>query len=417
MSGAGPQRGDIAHIDWIPAGTRFGAGDMAYYAGRGERDVDDALGEIDLIVTGPHATAAFPAEMQPFVESRFTKRLQYDFTDVSTSPVARRWAENDPHVLYIENPHPRAVRDANRPRPADVAASLREVFDRLEAAGEGERPSLAGADAIRPVTFGYMPVLRRPETDAEWDQLVEALAAAGTLGVDEYERVRQALIERVVEAKLRRLAALDPAETTVAGWNSATTLDLLSIHDTMNYTAQPDGAICVERKVADRLPNLVALSNRGDESGEITVSDQAGLRDEISIPTIDPARLRSIAAAYRLAFDAWQPDDVGFNRPYLGGHETQLAGPMLRAFEPRAVVRMAGSPPRSLRFGAWQNEFLREFLLGEESTAALMQPGTDWVEPPADRIAWLAERLQHAHDLVRRWGTALATTSSGGSAP
>ena len=262
MSGAGPQRGDIAHIDWIPAGTRFGAGDMAYYAGRGERDVDDALGEIDLIVTGPHATAAFPAEMQPFVESRFTKRLQYDFTDVSTSPVARRWAENDPHVLYIENPHPRAVRDANRPRPADVAASLREVFDRLEAAGEGERPSLAGADAIRPVTFGYMPVLRRPETDAEWDQLVSALTVAGTLGVDEYERVRQALIERVVEAKLRRLATLDPAETTVAGWNSATTLDLLSIHDTMNHTAQPDGAICVERKVADRLPNLVALSNR-----------------------------------------------------------------------------------------------------------------------------------------------------------
>ena len=105
---------DIAHIDWIPEGTRFGASEMTYFVGREERSVDDALADIDLIVTGPHASAAFPAELQPFVDVRLTKRLQYDFTDVSTSPVARRWAEIDPHVLYIEDPHPRAVRDANR---------------------------------------------------------------------------------------------------------------------------------------------------------------------------------------------------------------------------------------------------------------------------------------------------------------
>ena len=98
---------DIAHIDWIPEGTRFGVTEMAYFVGRGECDIDDALADIHLVVTGPHASAAFPAEVQPFVDVRLTKRLQYDFTDVSTSPVARRWAEINPHVLYIEDPHPR----------------------------------------------------------------------------------------------------------------------------------------------------------------------------------------------------------------------------------------------------------------------------------------------------------------------
>jgi hypothetical protein len=156
---------DVAHIDWIPEGTQFGEREMAYFVGHGERDIDEVLAGIDLIVTGPHASAAFPAELQPFVDVRFTKRLQYDFTDVSTSPVARRWAELDPHVLYIEDPHPRAVRDANRARPADLIAGLREAFDRLDEDAPTKRPSLAGVDAVRPVTFGYLPVYTKPRTD------------------------------------------------------------------------------------------------------------------------------------------------------------------------------------------------------------------------------------------------------------
>jgi hypothetical protein len=36
-----------------------------------------------------------------------------------------------------------------------------------------------------------------------------------------------------------------------------------------------------------------------------------------------------------------------------------------------------------------------------------MQPGTDWVYPPNERVEWLADRLRTAHDLVRRWGDAL----------
>lgn len=403
MTAAGAS--DVAHIDWIDAGTRFGVDDMAYFAGDG--DLDDALGGIDLVITGPHSSAAFPAELQPFVDVRFTRRLQYDFTDGSTSPVARRWAAIDPHVLYIEDPHPRAVRDANRPRPEDVVAGLREAFARLDAAAEGERPSLAGVDAVRPVTFGYLPVLRQPLSDAEWDALEEALAVAGSLGVDAYEQVRDDLVQRVIEAKLRRLVTLDQAAGTVEEWNSATTLDVLSLHDTMNHTARPDGAICLARPPADRLPGVVALSNRGDADGELRASADGVLRDEVDVPTMDPARLRAIGRAYRIAFDVWEPDDVAFNRPYLGGHETQVFGPLLRRIEPRAMVRPPGAAPRRLRLGAWQNEFRREFLLGPESTAALMEPGTGWAEPPPERVESIAERLRHAHTLVRRWGTAL----------
>jgi hypothetical protein len=398
---------DVAHIDWIPEGTQFGEREMAYFVGHGERDIDEVLAGIDLIVTGPHASAAFPAELQPFVDVRFTKRLQYDFTDVSTSPVARRWAELDPHVLYIEDPHPRAVRDANRARPADLIAGLREAFDRLDEDAPTKRPSLAGVDAVRPVTFGYLPVYTKPRTDTEWNELAGALTTAGTLGIDQYERVRDDLIERVIEAKVRRLAAIDPAECTVAEWNTATTLDVLSFHDTMNHTAQPDGAICLERQPADRLPQVVAMSNRGDAFGELRESDDAVVRAAEGIPTMRPEHLRAIGNAYRMAFDAWGADDVAYNRPYIGGYETTTVGPMLRTIEPLAVVRPKSSQPRGLRLGAFQNEFLREFLLGPESTEHLMQAGTDWIYPPDDRVDWLAERLRHAHDLVRSWGDSL----------
>jgi hypothetical protein len=111
---------------------------------------------------------------------------------------------------------------------------------------------------------------------------------------------------------------------------------------------------------------------------------------------MDPARLRRIGEAYRTAFGAHEDGDVAYNRPYVGGYETQVVGPRLRQLEPLAVVRPDEAPARRLRFGSWQNEFLREFLLGPDATAALMQPGTGWTTPPPDRVEWLAERLRHA---------------------
>jgi hypothetical protein len=176
----------------------------------------------------------------------------------------------------------------------------------------------------------------------------------------------------------------------------------------MNHTARPDGAICLERQPVDRLPNVVAVSNRGDADGEIPARDEVTIRSENDVTTMRPPRVRAIAHAYRMAFDAWDSNDVALNRPYIGGHETTTAAPMLRALEPRAVVRVKGDQSRGLRFGAFQNEFLREFLLGPDASAHLMQPGSDWVYPPEERVDWLAGRLRHAHDLVRAWGDALA---------
>jgi hypothetical protein len=397
----------VTSPQWVPAGTAFDADDLVYFHDMGRRPVDDVLAEIDLIVTGPHASAAFPEEMAPFVVDRLTCRLQHDFTDISTSPVARRWAEIDPHVLYVENPHPRAVRDANRARPADLGADLREAFERLRRAGETERPSLDGVDAIRPVTFGYLPVLRKPQSDDQWDEMIDALTKAGSLGVDVYERVRDELIERTINAKLARLTSLEPADVTVSEWRSASTLLVVSLHDTMNYTARSDGAICVEREPVDRLPNVIAHSNHGGPDAAVRGSTTGALLDDEDVLSLDPTTMRAIANAYRWAFDAYGPDDVAFNRPYLGGFETRHIAPWLRSRAGNAVVSCDGLPVE-LHLGAWQIEFLREFLLGPAATEHLIAPGEDWVMPPDDHVNWVAERLRAAHDRMRRWGPALA---------
>ena len=399
---------DIAHIDWIPPGTRFGIDEMAFFVGHGERDIDDALADVDLVVTGPHASAAMPAELQPFVDVRFTRRLQYDFTDVSTSPVARRWAQIDPHVLYIEDPHPRAVRDANRPRPVDLVAGLREAFERLDTVEPESRPSLAGVDAVRPVTFGYLPVYQKPQTDSEWNELSGALATAGELGIDQYERVRDDLIERVIAAKLRRLATIDPTSCSVADWNSATTLDVLSIHDTMNHTARPDGAICLERQPVDRLPAVVAMSNRGDGNGDVIASDRATLRDEIGVPTMRPTHLRAIANAYRMRLTRGGPTTSPSTVPT--SEATRPRRPdrcSVRSSPWQSCDRPAGSHVGSVSVPGRTSSYASS-CLGPESTEILMQPGTDWAVPPEERVEWLAGRLRHAHDLVRSWGDSLA---------
>ena len=47
---------------------------------------------------------------------------------------------------------------------------------------------------MRPVTFGYLPVYTKPQTDTEWNELGDVLDKAGALGIDDYERVRDDLI-------------------------------------------------------------------------------------------------------------------------------------------------------------------------------------------------------------------------------
>ena len=200
------------------------------------------------------------------------------------------------------------------------------------------------------------------------------MTTAGSLGVDVYERVRDDLIERTVNAKLARLASLDPADVTVSEWRSASTLLVMSLHDTMNHTARSNGAICVERQPVDRLPNVVALSNHGGPDAAVRASTTGALLDDEDVLSLDPTTMRAIANAYRWAFDAYGPDDVAFNRPYLGGFETRHIGPWLRSRAANAIVSCDGVPV-ALQLGAWQNEFLREFLLGPDATEHLTAAG------------------------------------------
>ena len=64
---------------------------------------------------------------------------------------------SDPRIVAVVNPHPRMVRDPNRPRPYDIRTQLRAAFERVAAAGPMNRVDLAGVDPIRPVTFSFFP--------------------------------------------------------------------------------------------------------------------------------------------------------------------------------------------------------------------------------------------------------------------
>ena len=266
------------------------------------------------------------------------------------------------------------MRDANRARPDDLLPGLREAFERLDAAeaeAAGRRwPASTPCDRSPSATCRCSA---SRSTDARLGpSSATRCDKAGALGIDEYERVRDDLIERVIEAKLRRLATLDPATCTVAEWSSATHLDVMSMHDTMNHTARPDGAICLERQPEDRLPAVVALSNHGDASGELAASDDRdAARRRPGCRRCDPIGCGPSAAPTRWRSTPWGPDDVAFNRPYMGGHETRTIGPKTAEPSNRSPwCARRGGVTRRLHFGVWQNEFLREFLLGPEAAAA-----------------------------------------------
>ncbi|WP_243698039.1 N-formylglutamate amidohydrolase [Curtobacterium sp. PhB191] len=352
----------------LPVGTVFTPDDIVFHAGKGTRSLEEAIAGADVLVSCPHAGAAIPAELDRFLAPQFTRRLQYDFTDVSTSAVVRRWAAIDPRIVAVENPHPRMIRDPNRARPADLAADLRSAFERVRAAGPGRRVDLSGVDAIRPVTFSFFPLLEPPTDDAALEELAATFEAVAEHGLGVYERTRDDLLERFVESAF-------------ATHRSIVTL---SFHDTMNHTTRLGGAIDVDRDPADRLPAVVALSNRGDAAGEP--------RDDQPV-TMGPSRLRALAAAHRTGFRA--PDDaVTLNQPYLGSQEIIRAGQRFRELAPEASRR-------GVTLDAVQAEFLREFLLGPGNAAVLSRPGTGWIEPDPAWVDDLARACRDAWDEYR----------------
>ncbi|MFB6611885.1 N-formylglutamate amidohydrolase [Agromyces sp. NPDC056379] len=365
---------DAASPLLIPAGTAYSARDLTHYAGKGEVGLDEAIARADVLVTAPHAGAAIPEELVPFLAPEFTRRLQFDFTDCSTSPVVRRWAEIDPRIVVVENPHPRMIRDPNREKPADLAATLREAFARVRAAGAWNRVDLSGVDAIRPVTFSFFPLLRVPQTDGELEELVERFSAVAERGLGVYERTRDELIERFTEQAF-----------ALAAPGAPTAFTMLAFHDTMNHTTTRDGAISVDRAPEDRLPGVVALSNRGDHRGEPIDGAPVTMRPEL---------LRRLADAARHAFDVADPAEVAPNQPYLGSYEIIAAGRRFRELDGRADA--AG-----VVLSAVQAEFRREFLLGEANTRTLMQPGTGWIEPDRDRVDAVAQACKEMFDEVR----------------
>lgn len=132
----------------------------------GQQPFEQAAAQIDTIVLGPHASAAFPSELKPFVNPELTQRKQCDFSDVLTSTLGRLWAQCDAHTVFVENPHPRLAGDANRAPRVDPMADLREFFARLARQKNGDKVSFAGIDAIRPLTFSGEPVLLEPQSEA-----------------------------------------------------------------------------------------------------------------------------------------------------------------------------------------------------------------------------------------------------------
>lgn len=359
----------MVDLDLLPAGRTFTAEEITVYADPGHRSLDQAIAEADVLVSCPHAGARIPEELGPFLSPALTRRLQYDFTDVATDAIVRAWAASDPRIVAVLDPHPRLVRDPNRARPADIAADLSTAIERVRA-GPGQRVDLTGVDAIRPVTFSFLPIIETPVDDAARDRLVRTFVEVGERGLGVYERTRDDLTERFVAAKLR----------------TGGRFTRLSFHDTMNTTARADGAIVVPRKPEDRLPGVVALSNRGGPRGDE--------RDPHDPPTMAPERLRALAESHRAGFRVQDPDDVALNTPYLGSQEIRAAGRRFRELASEAAEAM-------LELDAVQAEFRREFLLGDAATAELHRPGTDWIAEDPAQVRAVADACRRAWDLYR----------------
>ena len=359
----------------LPAGTEFTPDDLIFYADRDNRSLDEALAGAEVLVSCPHSGALIPSELAPFLAPEFTRRLQFDFTDCSTGPIVRRWAEIDPRIVYVENPHPRMVRDPNRARPTDLCADLTEAFARVRAAGPYQRVDLTGVDAIRPVTFSFFPLLREPDGEDGVRRLADTFADVAARGLEVYERTRDELIGRMVDLAFEKARA----------GGRRVELTTLSFHDTMNTTTTRDGAVNVERAPADRLPAVVALSNRGDHEGNP--------RGENPV-TMAPADLRALADAHRAGFAVDDAAAVALNQPYLGSQEIISAGAHFAELASRAAA--AG-----VALAAVQAEFRREFLLGPTLTAELHEPGVGWPNADPDHVDEVARACKAGWDSYR----------------
>lgn len=351
-------------LQWIEAGRRYRFEELVFWQGQGRQTLAEVAARIDTIVLGPHASAAFPEELKPFIASGLSLRKQCDFSDCITASLGRAWAEADAHLIYIENPVSRLVLDANRAPPERPMEGLREFYRRLAWQRAGEAVSFSGVVAVRPITFAGEDVLLEPGSETQWQRLEQALSDAAARTVAVYRDGCDTVLQTVLAHR--------PAEAA---------LRVISLHDTMNTKMRPDGAIVVERAPEDRLPDWVNLGNRGDGNG-----DPQG-----EPVTLAGAELRRIAQAWGEAFGLSaeaQRRQLLLNRPYKGAYETLHFGARLRALGQSAV-------------GAVQVEFRREALLGPAAVAELHAPGEHW--PPVDtaHVRAIAAALAQAGQALR----------------
>lgn len=365
----------------IPAGTTFTPEDITFFQGMDSgRTLEQAIEEADVVVACPHSGDAIPAELAKFLAPEFTHRLQFDYSDRTTGPVCRAWAAQDPKIIYVENPHPRFLRDPNRAKPADLGAQLREAFERVRAAGAWNKVDLTGVDTIRPVTFSFYPLLKVPTSDAELDEMVSAFEDVARRGLEVYEKTRDSLRDAVLAS------AREKAHAT----GTLKHLNTLSFHDTMNHTTSREGAVNVDRAAADRLPDVVALSNRGDHLANPIDGNPV---------TMDPQLMRVLAQCHRKGFKVSHDDAVSLNQPYLGSQEIISSGALFRSLTDSTFAVEAGTG--TVLVGAVQAEYLREFLLGPQATAELQRPGTGWPEEDKEWTQRLASYCKNTWDQFR----------------
>ena len=61
---------------WIEAGRRFRPEELVFWQARGRQALSDVSAGVDTLVLGPHASAAFPAELRPHISPALSLRKQ-----------------------------------------------------------------------------------------------------------------------------------------------------------------------------------------------------------------------------------------------------------------------------------------------------------------------------------------------------
>ncbi len=153
------------------------------WADQGERTLSEALAEVDLVVTSPHAATMVPAELEPWLSPTVDSGFIEQWADHLIAAVCRRWAQIDPAVIYLENPHPWFVFEPN-------------------------------------ITPGvYRPLVDDFESAAR----AETISTVKSRGADVYARARQSILEN-----LQRMTAGSPPGTIAT----------VSVHDSIDFRGQ-----------------------------------------------------------------------------------------------------------------------------------------------------------------------------------